>query len=152
MDCEQLCSKNKHCTTCNNHSSLVSREKKSEYRIENRSKGKICRIKVDGCYVSDPTVRKCDYLFVACNSGNSYFVELKGRHLLEGVKQIAATLDLFAPQIKGHPGIVSARIVVAQVNRPRAIENDATVLKLRKRLKKLGGDLVYRSGSFVEIL
>lgn len=152
MNCDQLRSQNEHCTTCDKRPNTVARENKREYRIENSSRRQICQIKIDGCYVKDKQNKKCDHLFVVCDSGDSYFVELKGRHLLEGVTQISSTLDFFAQQIGENRGNIFARIVVTQVSVPKAIQTDATVLKLRKPLKAWGGDLVYRSGIYTELL
>lgn len=73
-------------------------------------------------FIQSVEKQKCDHLFVVCDSGDSYFVELKGRHLLEGVTQISSTLDFFAQQIGENRGNIFARIVVTQVSVPKAIQ------------------------------
>lgn len=152
MTCNQLHSQNEDCTTCDQRPTIVATENRRKYRIENSSRRQICQIRIDGCYVRDEQNKKCDHLFVVCDSGDSYFVELKGSHLLKGVTQIASTLDFFAQQIEENRGNIFARIVVTQVNVPKAIQTDATVLKLRKRLKRWGGNLEYKSGIYTELL
>lgn len=151
MDCQSFM-QNQQCTQCNENRLHVASENRREYRLENPSQVRICKVRIDGCFLADSQEKKCDFLFIICESGDSYFVELKGRHLLEGIEQIATTLDHFASQIRENHGRVFARIVVTEVHRPKAIENDVRIIRLRKQLKQSGGDLVYQSRRYTDVI
>lgn len=83
-----LCSEfeNHNCASCNNNPIIVARENKCEYRLLNKSNEKICKVKIDGCYVHEG--RKCDYLILQCVKKIAYFIELKGSSMLDAVDQM----------------------------------------------------------------
>jgi hypothetical protein len=151
MDCQPF-QRNPDCTQCNQNAVQTAKEKGCEYRLENRSGGQVCQVKLDGCYLQDPTQRKCDFLFIACQSGDAYFVELKGKHIVEAVKQIAATIDQMADHIRDSKGRVFARIVATKINAPKLVEAAPQVKNLRRRLKQLGGNLEYKSTTCMDII
>ena len=151
MNCKQLQNSHADCVECSRNSNLVAKDKKQKrsYRIENTLRKEVCKVALDGCYIDDSESKRCDFLFVVCANQDCYFVELKGKHLLEAVQQIEATITHFPAQLDGR---IFARIVVSKVSHPQALETDARVTKLRKRLKQLGGNLIYTSGSHTDMI
>ncbi|MFM2375493.1 MAG: hypothetical protein RLZZ165_590 [Bacteroidota bacterium] len=70
-------------------------KRKFTVRWERKGKRSICRIKVDGCLVTDPTQKKCDYVFLICPEQEFLFVELKGTDIKRGMEQLRATIEFF---------------------------------------------------------
>ena len=145
--CEDL---QKHeCANCTTSQTTPNaKEKGREYRFQNKSRKQVCQIKIDGCYITSQE-KKCDFLYIVGECEDWYFIELKGSHLLKAVEQITQTLDYFNSYVMGR---VFARIVVTKVSHPKSIENDARIRNLRKRLKELGGDLIYTSRLYEEVI
>jgi hypothetical protein len=75
----------------------VAKENKSKFTVRWERKGElsICRIKVDGCLITDPTQKKCDYVFLICPEQEFLFVELKGTEIKHGIQQLLATIEFF---------------------------------------------------------
>jgi hypothetical protein len=73
-------------------------------------------------------------LLVDCDQKNSYFIELKGHHLLDAIKQIDRTLDIFS-EILPSFNSVKARIVLSKVNTPDL--RSSLYTKLLKKLKRI---------------
>lgn len=78
---------------------LVFKEKgnRQELRISNPNNLAIHKIKVDGGVITDQSQKKCDFLMYIAqhNKCKVYFIELKGSHISEAVKQIESTIDIF---------------------------------------------------------
>ncbi|WP_157162625.1 hypothetical protein [Cylindrospermum stagnale] len=72
---------------------------KQEYRLDNSNKLEICKLRVDGCLITDQEGKKCDYLILACQDKLAFFVELKGQDLKEAIEQIDSALDKLIPQM-----------------------------------------------------
>jgi hypothetical protein len=130
--------RNHHCTECGEQSAHVRKERKCTYRLENPNRGTVCVTRIDECYITDGI--RCDYLFVDCLGHGAYFVELKGSDFLHAVDQIQSTINLLQADLDGLN--IFARIVATKIAVPN-LQNSPNVLKLRKKLKLLSGDLKY---------
>lgn len=80
---------------CQN-SCIVVEENKRIFRIQNPNRRSIDQIQVDGCKITDNSIR-CDYLFIDVDTKKKIFVELKGKNVDHAVKQIVATVKRLAP-------------------------------------------------------
>ena len=99
--------------------STTAKEKGKEFRLENKSKKTICRVKVDGCLIDDKRTKRCDYLFRICETEKYFLVELKGNSSLsDAVIQISRTFDFINERLKLSPQYFEGVIVASKV--PRA--------------------------------
>jgi len=137
--------KSHHCTDCNKNPVIVVEEKKCEYRMKNPSEKLVCKTRMDGCYIKNQ--RCCDYLIVNCNDKDAYFIELKGSDVLYAVSQIEKALDYVKDNLYGFN--CYARIIVSKVPVPN-IQNTPKILSIRKKFKKLGGDVKVKTIVFLE--
>ncbi|AMP97440.1 hypothetical protein AY601_0485 [Pedobacter cryoconitis] len=101
--------------------SSVATENGKKFRIENKSNADICKVKVDGCLITDNTVRKCDFLFEVSSTTKTYLlVELKGGDLNSAVKQIESTYDLLHKKlnvpVENFKGIIVSSAVPRAAN------------------------------------
>ena len=85
--------------------------------------------------------RKCDYLLVRCVDKHCFFIELKGRHLLDAVEQISKTIETLKNKLTGH--VLNVRIVLTATNSPDLQHVD--YIKLQKMVKATGGTITQRS-------
>ena len=69
----------------------VAKEKKKEFRIENKSHKTICRVQVDGCLIDDRSTKRCDFLFKICETERYVLVELKGSNVEDAFPQLINT-------------------------------------------------------------
>jgi len=154
--CQDFQESYRDCTNCSEGKLVVAEENKRKYILQNLSKRKVCKIRIDGCVISSQTKRKCDYLMIVCESKSSnqsesvdlYFIELKGRDLISAVDQLTETIKYFQTEKYKMTGKVFARAVLSKVVNPRAIEVDSRVIALKKLMKKLGGTFDYGSIQF----
>ncbi|WP_434683891.1 hypothetical protein [Pseudanabaena minima] len=153
FNCQHFQENYRECTKCSD----VAEENKRKYILQNPSRKKVCKVRIDGCVITSQSQRKCDYLMIVCEDEASnqtesvdlYFVELKGRDLMSAVEQLTETIKYFQSEKYKFTGKVFARAVVTRVHIPTSsIDTDARVLSLRKLLKKLGGDFAYGSVQF----
>lgn len=105
---------------CFSHSSVAS-ENGKRFVLENRSNADICKVKIDGCLITDNAVRKCDFFFEVRGASKSYFlVELKGVDLNSAVKQIESTYDLLNANLmvsaENFTGVIVASAVPGSAN------------------------------------
>lgn len=135
MTCSEF--KGHDCASCNENKDIVARENRSEYRLINLYKEKICKVKIDGCYIQEG--KKCDYLILRCTKKVAYFIELKGCLMLDAVDQITSTIDAMKNTVNKFES-VNGRIVLTKVSVPN-IKNNPKILRLEKKLKALNGNL-----------
>ena len=109
-------------------------ERKKRYNLKNPAKEPVVVFHMDGGIVRDEEqLQKCDYLFVAntISPPITIFVELKGRNVAHGLRQIMNSVEMYADDFAGSK--ILARLVCASVPR---ITNDRSVLDVRKKLKQ----------------
>jgi len=126
----------------------VAKEGNVSYRLKNPDERLICKVKIDGCYITDG--ERCDYLIIDCDELDARFVELKGSDFFKAIDQINATIEQMSGEIQRCEK-VSARIVLSKVNVPD-LRNNAKVRQFQKMLRAQGGDLCYRSKVLEETL
>jgi hypothetical protein len=146
MNCAKV--ENHKCASCNTNKIITAQEKGRIYRLNNPSGKKFCKVQIDGCYIDSKQGKRCDYLIIDCERNGFYFVELKGKDLLTAVEQIDQTISYFEGELNG---TVYARIVLTKVSVPN-IENNPKILKLRRRLKQLSGNLTQKSRQLEETI
>lgn len=109
---------------------------------------------IDGGVVDSSDCNKCDYAFFLKDKDSkkidrAIFIELKGKHIRDAIKQLNDTLSLEA--IKGITRTyrnIYGRIVIAS-SVPR-IRNDTQFMDLKEKFLNLGGNLKVRELNFVE--
>lgn len=128
-----------------NNPCIVIRDKKgkSKYCIHNPNSKQIIIYIVDGCI--DLTGKRCDYLILVKSDLKAILLELKGSHLLKAIKQISQTLEFLLCHLDGYH--ISGRIVLTKVHSPNLQTVD--YIRLKKRFRKLGGDLRQESNNIM---
>ncbi|ACK72489.1 hypothetical protein PCC7424_4118 [Gloeothece citriformis PCC 7424] len=118
---------------CDNRKEIVARDKgeKREYRIINKDSKKFCKVRVDGCLLTEG--EKCDYLILNCTDLLAILVELKGSDTLKALGQIDTSITKCQNYLLDFT--IYARIVTSKVNTPDLRSTKA--ISLKKRLKKL---------------
>jgi hypothetical protein len=143
MSCEQY--KSHKCTDCVSDKLIKVREKKasrSTFILSNPSGKEICRVEYDGCFNTNNNQDKCDFLLLDCEGRSAYFVELKGSNFTKALSQIQATLDREKAKLIGFK--LEARVVLSKFRAPN-YQNDSRYVRLRKALRRTGGDLKKQS-------
>lgn len=81
------------------------------YTLNNVSKYKVKKVKVDKCIISKETSKKCDYLMHLTGNerDRAIFIELKGGALIDAVKQLHESISYFKGEFSNCE--ISARIV-----------------------------------------
>ena len=123
----------KCCNELTNNSSIVVRENRREFRIDNRLKIQINRVEVDGCLITEG--QKCDYLFEIIEQNRVFYVELKGSHINEAVRQLEATIEFC--QNKHRNSQKGSFIVASKVPKSRT-----KIQNLKKEFKKRNGHIL----------
>jgi hypothetical protein len=139
------------CADCNNNKIVVAQDEKNpkcEYRLINNSAKRVCKVTVDGCYVTED--KRCDFLLIDCDSKAAFFIELKGSDVLKAVEQIDETINRFWHQMNGF--IINGRIVSTKVPVPRLFMNNPKTQRLEKKLKSANGTLKYQTVQMKEAL
>lgn len=82
---------------------LSCEEKGQKFKIQppKKSTETFCRIKVDGCLISnDSSQKRCDFIFRRCTNEEIYFVELKGKDVKKAFAQIKSSIEFFRPKLE----------------------------------------------------
>ena len=120
---------------------IINVEENSRKFVETNSKQKSFALyHVDGCIIVEG--QKCDFLLLNCSELIAYLIELKGSDLIHAVRQINTTLSHLLSDLADFTKI-NARIVLTKVNTPDL--KSSNLIKLEKRIRKLGGTLDYKA-------
>lgn len=143
-----MCQKfEKHrCASCKSDPAIVLRQKKSEFRLNNPGRKKICVVEIDNCYIKN-SARKCDYAVMVCDLRIAYLVELKGCNVFHGIEQISSTINLIGADFAGYA--INARIVTTRISVPN-LRNSPKHLQFQRMLRKYGGTCDHRNGVLME--
>ena len=141
MNCDNI-ARELYTEYCDNRKICNAIENKRKYELINISLKKVCKIKIDGGYIDDTTVNKCDYGFLICDDNHILLVELKGVDFIHAIEQIYTTILLKRNEFNSFK--VSARIVLTKMNVPN-IQNNPKFLKLKKVITQKDGDIKYKS-------
>ena len=108
---------------------IINVEENSRKFVETNSKQKSFALyHVDGCIIVEG--QKCDFLLLNCSE------------LIHAVRQINTTLSHLLSDLADFTKI-NARIVLTKVNTPDL--KSSNLIKLEKRIRKLGGTLDYKA-------
>lgn len=112
-------------------------------RFEIVSNEDFIKIKIDKGLIAAQTEGKCDYGFYRINTGDFYFVELKGKDIETAFNQINNTIRIFGLQIVNIPQhqrygfIVSSKVPKSGVDiniiKQRFARDFGKVLKIQNR-------------------
>ena len=96
-------------------------EKGKTFQIDNRSKGEVACVKIDGCVFKQADGIKCDFIFEIPSKKKLFYIELKGLDVVHAIKQVHATIE----QTKAHYKDFSsaARIIISKDNVPAGVKN-----------------------------
>lgn len=79
---------NPDCFEKTNNSKIVFEEKRSKITFNNTHRISLCRVKVDGCQITDGI--RCDFLLV--EDEKEHYIELKGEDVTHAVDQIGQSI------------------------------------------------------------
>lgn len=83
------------CTATSKNKIVVAKERSKQLKIINPEEKRISKIQIDGCLITDDSL-KCDYVFEINNPvSNTIYLELKGTDIPHAIKQLKSTLQLF---------------------------------------------------------
>lgn len=72
-------------------------EGKRSFIVQNEGRKKFLKVRVDGCQIVDGC--KCDFLLVNVETGDEYFVELKGKDIGHALEQLDRSLNLLSDKM-----------------------------------------------------
>jgi len=127
------------CAECNKNKKYSVKENKNEYRLINNNRKLVCKIRIDSCYINSG--KRCDYLFLDCDSKIAFFIELKGIHIVIAFEQLIESINKIINKIHGFN--INGRIAVSRVAVPNLLNNPKK-LKLDKILKRYKGNLIIK--------
>lgn len=122
--------------TTKHNSDLTLKENKSSCYFKNPSKVTLNKLKVDGGLINSSNHEKCDYI-VHWNDCYVIYIELKGGDLIKAFSQIENTIKMTYSQFNSFKN--SQCIIVC--SRMRLPKNDSTMMKLKKKMKVLTGNV-----------
>lgn len=103
------------CTATSNNKIVVAEERSKQLRIINPKEKRISKIQIDGCLITDDSL-KCDYVFEINNPvSKAIYLELKGTDIPHSIKQLKSTLQL----LKGKHKKVEKDCIVVCYSVPR---------------------------------
>lgn len=83
-----------------NQKKIVSQERKSKHHAYNKDLNDVRQFKLDGNLVKQKTC--CDYLLLNDTKKQAYFIELKGRDINKGIKQLECGVEIFRPELMNY--------------------------------------------------
>lgn len=126
---------------------LTIAEKKCQIVFLNNAQKLLLKIEIDKCMSFSG--KRCDFLVIIPEDCNSFFIELKGCDFIEAIRQIDNSMNNLLDDLKNSK--INVRIILTKVNVPD-IQNNPLILKLKKRLNTLKGNLRYKTIKMTEII
>jgi len=105
------------CTRVETSSRIVRKERRRLFVLANPNRVRVQVVDVDGCAITDG--QRCDWLFLP-PGGKEIYLELKGRHVGEGIRQLEATISRLSADKGGVPKY--CYLVPTSVRRPMRTE------------------------------
>jgi hypothetical protein len=94
--------------------------------VRNLERKEYCIVRVDGCYISDCVIERCDYLVVGPNF-NAY-IELKGSDIEKALRQVLSSIEKINGDFGGNP----CKIVIVSTKAPAFTGFQKAVAKINK--------------------
>lgn len=116
-----------------NERRIVFSEKGKTYIAQNENQKKVLGFKVDGGYIKENEVRKCDYALIV-NEEICYLIELKGTDISSACEQLLKTIELVTEKHIDMNKFL-CRSVHSRIATHK-IENE-NVKRLKKKLKEI---------------
>ncbi len=98
---------------CYSIGATTAGENRKRIEIRTNNRHNYCRIRVDDCLIKKNT-KKCDYVFVKCDTKQFLFVELKGKgedKLKHAVEQILSTIKYFNERLDIAPDNICGCVI-----------------------------------------
>ncbi|OQX98215.1 MAG: hypothetical protein B6I24_05955 [Bacteroidetes bacterium 4572_128] len=126
---------------------IVFKEKQSKFTIKNYGEKTIYKITVDGGFIKENNIKKCDFVFIVCEKNDFYFLELKGANIRKAYEQIKSTIDFFIKKIEK---IEKKNIFAIIVCSKKVTNVDLINKKLKRNFLKIGKRLSFcKSKNFI---
>ena len=148
MSCQHFKENHPNCTECNRNPIINAAENRSKYSLLNPKRREVCKIRVDGCVITQVDGKQCDYLFLACDTSIVFFVELKGSDLSHAIDQINQSIDLLAANLGG--SAINARVVLSKTQTPDL--RTPKYKKFKQKIHGLGGTFIHKNIVMEEVL
>lgn len=87
----------------------IAFEKGKTYKLNNDSRYKIKKVKVDKCVDQKKGEKRCDYLMEIETIKKIIFIELKGGDLVHALRQLYSTINYFKTEFSNYQ--IDARII-----------------------------------------
>ncbi len=110
-------------------------EKGRKYIAINNDQNEVTLYRVDKCLITQGI--KCDFLLLNHDKKSSFYIELKGKHLLHAIDQIESTISMLHHSIFEFK--IHVRIILSRVCAPDLRSNKYK--KLENMLRKKGGSI-----------
>lgn len=117
-------------------SDLPLSENKSSCLFKNPNKVRINKIKVDNGLIASSKEEKCDFI-VHWEDKHVVYIELKGGDLNKAFSQVKNTIKLTQSMFSNFQ-IIQCVIVCSRMRIPK---NDTTMMRLKREMKKLTGNV-----------
>ncbi|MHB8124548.1 MAG: hypothetical protein ACYDEJ_02705 [Desulfitobacteriaceae bacterium] len=121
-------------------------EKKKVIVFQNPKRREVICYCVDGGMINDPTIVKCDGLFIVLGLNKAVFIELKGVDVKHAIEQISNTARMYKKDLQDFG--LNGRIICSSAT-PR-LQNEPYYLKLDKYFRENGGRLLIRENKHKE--
>lgn len=90
---------------CEKKQAIIVSKDKGEGRIHrafNTDKDTVRQYQIDGYVINSQTLNKCDFLLMNDIKKKAYLIEVKGKKLLDALKQLDSTEQLLQNDLKGY--------------------------------------------------
>jgi hypothetical protein len=138
MTCSPF-SDNKCLDFCDKRAMITAEEKGKKYIGHNISGKLFSRFRVDGCLIKEG--KKCDFLILDCEEKKAYFIELKGKDILNALEQIDRSIEVLFSKLNDFN--INARIVLSKLNPPDL--RSSKYIKLERKLKRWKGTILKKA-------
>ena len=124
---------------------ITVKENGKTYQLNNVSKQKVKKVKIDGCIQQAEGEKRCDYLLTINEKINrAIFIELKGGGLVTAIKQIRETITLLKDEIVSFK--IDARIIGS--NNVPNLTTTSEYQKLFRLIKHTEGEIKIATNKF----
>ena len=126
-----------NCIIKTNDRFVVFKENNRVFKVNNQGYKELVKYYIDKCLIENIQNQKaCDYGLK--NDKNFYFIELKGKNIIQACKQINQTIDYFYKYYKEdiQENVLMA-IIISTKNSVPKLKSDPYYLKLSKKVNSI---------------